>query len=186
MVCRVKCDFACTLTGAISPCTGCPAGTVALGAGGADTYTQRAIPGSDLFRVRSPPRLGSRASSQATMPAALSGSDRDYLQPTIQSGTPGVWLALLPCSRSPLPEPDCCRTWTAGGPVQGRCSRSRSDAEGALDRSRLARILLWAGSGEATNASTYMFQFAGNLEHENATTLGRPPCRARSWHIATN
>ena len=60
----------------LSTCAGCPAGTVALEAGGADTYTQRAIPGSDLFRVRSPPRLGSRASSQVAMPAVLSGSCR--------------------------------------------------------------------------------------------------------------
>ena len=28
----------------LSACAGCPAGTVALGAGGADTYTQLAIP----------------------------------------------------------------------------------------------------------------------------------------------
>jgi len=31
----------------LSTCAGCPAGTVALGAGGAGTYTQRAIPGSE-------------------------------------------------------------------------------------------------------------------------------------------
>jgi len=36
------------------------------------------------------------------------------------------------------PEPDCCRTWRQTGSVQGRRSRSRSDAEGALDRFRLA------------------------------------------------
>jgi hypothetical protein len=74
----------------LSTCAGCPAGTVALGAGGADTYTQRAIPGSDLFRVRSPPRLGSRASSQVAMPAVLSGSDRDNPRPTTSSGTRGA------------------------------------------------------------------------------------------------
>jgi hypothetical protein len=33
-----------------SACAGCPAGTVALGAGGADTHTQRAIPGSESSR----------------------------------------------------------------------------------------------------------------------------------------
>jgi hypothetical protein len=43
----VKRDFACTLTNAY-PCIGCPAVTVALEAGGADTDTQRAIPGPDL------------------------------------------------------------------------------------------------------------------------------------------
>ncbi len=42
MVSRVKRDFVRTLTGAFPPC---PAGTVMLGAGGAGTYAQRAIPG---------------------------------------------------------------------------------------------------------------------------------------------
>ena len=44
---RVKRDFPCTLTGALPPALVCPAGTVALEAGGAGTYTQRAIPGSE-------------------------------------------------------------------------------------------------------------------------------------------
>ena len=53
----------------------------------ADTYTQRAIPGSDLFRVRSPPQLGSHASSQAAMPAVLSASGRGTSLATAPSGT---------------------------------------------------------------------------------------------------
>ena len=39
----------------------------------------------------------------------------------------------LSCS-DPSPEPDCCRTTRQTGSVQGRRSRSRSDARGALDR----------------------------------------------------
>jgi len=66
----------------------CPAVTVMLEAGGAGTYTQRAIPGSDLFCVRSPPRFGSRATRQVAMPAVLSASDRDNPQSTTSSGTP--------------------------------------------------------------------------------------------------
>ena len=49
---RIKRDFACTFTSEF-PRARCPAVTVTLEAGGADTYTQRAIPGSDLFRVSS-------------------------------------------------------------------------------------------------------------------------------------
>ena len=44
---RVKHDFACTFTWHYSPVPGCPAGPVMLEAGGAGTYTQRAIPGSE-------------------------------------------------------------------------------------------------------------------------------------------
>jgi hypothetical protein len=58
----------------LSTCAGCPAGTVALGAGGADTSTERAIFGSDLFRVSSPPRTGSRAQRQITVSADFSES----------------------------------------------------------------------------------------------------------------
>ena len=42
----VKRDFACTFTRQF-PCARCPAVTVMLEAGGAGTYTQRAIPGAD-------------------------------------------------------------------------------------------------------------------------------------------
>ena len=52
-VSRIKHDFACTFA-APSTCVRCPAATVMLDAGGAGTYTQRAIPGSE-------PRLGSCA-----------------------------------------------------------------------------------------------------------------------------
>ena len=43
---RVKRDFACTFTGHLPLCL-LPCVTVTLEAGGADTYTQRAIPGSE-------------------------------------------------------------------------------------------------------------------------------------------
>ncbi len=43
----VKHDFACTFAGDLPPCL-CPAVTVMLEVGGADTYAQRAIPGSGL------------------------------------------------------------------------------------------------------------------------------------------
>ena len=46
------------MTGALPPVLVALRTPVALEAGGADTYTQRAIPGSDLFRVRSPRRSG--------------------------------------------------------------------------------------------------------------------------------
>jgi hypothetical protein len=42
---------------------------------------------SYLFRVRSPLQPGSRATRQVTMPAVLSGSDRDNPQSTTSSGT---------------------------------------------------------------------------------------------------
>ena len=42
----VKRDFACTFARHFFTCAHCPAATVTLGAGGAGTYTQRAIPGS--------------------------------------------------------------------------------------------------------------------------------------------
>jgi hypothetical protein len=44
-------------------------------------------PGSDLFRVRSPPRLGPPASSQVAILAVLSGSSRDNPRSTTSSGT---------------------------------------------------------------------------------------------------
>jgi hypothetical protein len=75
VVSRVERDFACKWAGRYSSCAGCPAGAVALGAGGAGTYTERVIPGSDLFRVRSPQRSGLRAASQVVMPMVLSESD---------------------------------------------------------------------------------------------------------------
>jgi len=43
----VKRDFACTFTSYFPARARCPAVTVTLEAGGADTYTQRAIPGSE-------------------------------------------------------------------------------------------------------------------------------------------
>ena len=43
--------------------------------------------GSDLFRVRSPPRLGLPASSQVATLAMLSGSGRDNPRPTTRAGT---------------------------------------------------------------------------------------------------
>jgi len=49
----------------------------------------------------------------------------------------------------PSPEPDCCGSLRQADSVQGRRSRSRSDAGGALYRFRLARILL-RRFGEAT------------------------------------
>jgi len=48
---RVKRNFAFTFT-CSSTCAGCPAHTVTLEAGGADTYTQRAIPGSEPSQSR--------------------------------------------------------------------------------------------------------------------------------------
>jgi len=50
----------------LSSCAGCPAGTVALGAGGAGTYTERAIPGSEPIRtlalwIWQDPRIKGRA-----------------------------------------------------------------------------------------------------------------------------
>ena len=52
----VKRDFACTFTRRFSPCARCPAVTVALDAGGAGTYTTRAIlgpgPGQRPIRPR--------------------------------------------------------------------------------------------------------------------------------------
>jgi hypothetical protein len=47
----VKRDFACTFTQHRSACARCPAVTVTLEAGGADTDTQRAIPGSDRIQL---------------------------------------------------------------------------------------------------------------------------------------
>jgi hypothetical protein len=44
----------------------------------------------DLFRVRSLSRLGSRASTQVAMPAALSRSDRDDPRSAASSGTRGA------------------------------------------------------------------------------------------------
>jgi len=41
----IKRDFAWYVDQALSTCARCPAGTVTLEAGGAGTYTQRAIPG---------------------------------------------------------------------------------------------------------------------------------------------
>lgn len=54
--------------------------------------------------MRSPPRLGSRASSQAAMPVVLSGSDRDNPRPTTSSGTRGHGQHLQ--SRSVVSDPD--------------------------------------------------------------------------------
>jgi hypothetical protein len=48
VVSRVKRDFACTLTGAFPPALLGLRAQSRLGLEGADTYTQRAIPGSDL------------------------------------------------------------------------------------------------------------------------------------------
>ena len=53
----------------------------------------------------------------------------------------GSRVRVCPCS-DPSPEPDSCQTSRQAGSVQGRRSRSRSDAAGALDRFRLAWILL--------------------------------------------
>ena len=50
---RIKHDFACTFA-APSTCVRCPAATVMLDAGGAGTYTQRAIPGSEPSQFFSP------------------------------------------------------------------------------------------------------------------------------------
>ena len=64
----------------LSACAGCPAGTVALGAGGADTDTQRAIPGSDLFRSqfkdspRSEASTSLRSAATVRFMASLCGS----------------------------------------------------------------------------------------------------------------
>jgi hypothetical protein len=58
VVSRVKRDLACAFTRHL-PCARCPAVAVMLGAGGAGTYTQRAIPGAG-------PSLGSCAFCPAT------------------------------------------------------------------------------------------------------------------------
>ncbi len=75
VVSRVKRDFACTLTVALPPEPGLPASTIALEAGGAATDTQQAIPGSSLFRVRSPPSLGPSTSAS---PCCLTRKEESF------------------------------------------------------------------------------------------------------------
>jgi hypothetical protein len=59
----------------------------------------------------------------------------------LTSNTCGSQVGVGACS-DPSPEPDSCQTSRQPGSVQGWRSRSRSDAAGALDRFRLAWILL--------------------------------------------
>ncbi len=106
----------------LSSCAGCPAGSVALGAGGADTYAQRAIPGSDLFLVRSPSPGGLRAPSQVVVPAVLSGSCRSTTQSTTSSARGGHGLLI----RSSVCTGYCC------------CCHSRCQSQLTSDSWRLA------------------------------------------------
>jgi hypothetical protein len=103
---------------------------------------------SDLSRVRSPPRLGSRASSQVAMPAVLSGSTRDSPRPATSPdmrGTHGQHLPIL----SLVGDPDDRRADHLGldaGILPGDCPHVSGDGPGPWPGSLpglwfLARVL---------------------------------------------
>jgi hypothetical protein len=93
---RVKRDFACTFTRHFSPVLVCPAVTVMLEAGGADTYTQRARPGSEpsqnsrIFRLHSG-RSGRRGARWLQECALRSWATVSRWPAVERSGSDGAW-----------------------------------------------------------------------------------------------
>jgi hypothetical protein len=79
--CQVALRFAARLSGLAFGLT------LAVRSAGLTGFQRSGIITGDLFRVRSPSRAGSRASSQVAMPAVLSRSGRDNPQLTTSSGT---------------------------------------------------------------------------------------------------
>jgi hypothetical protein len=84
-----------------------------------------AAPASDL--VRSPPRAGSRASSQAAMPAVLSGSGRDNPRRPPHRARSGHDLLIR---SHPCGHPDPFRSVRDLGRAAARCSRESGELEG--------------------------------------------------------
>ena len=98
---RGKRDFACTCPGSFT-CARCPAVAVTLGAGGAGTYTQRAIPGSepsqDSCTFRRHPDLTARRMTSCAFPGVVRGHHCDQApgnDPLIRRSLAGQrWPAL--------------------------------------------------------------------------------------------
>jgi hypothetical protein len=78
----------------------------------------------------------------------------------------------------PSPEPDCCGTLRQAGSVQGRRSRSRSDAAGALDRFRLAWTPLRRVRGRPPAFPPRMPSYASPIFTSCTISLGRPTHRS--------
>ena len=153
---------------------------------GVRTRSDRSVTsGASRWLFMEVPRIGKpfvRVAPGRTRPTAPRhpGPGRHFHACTVAPST------LLACP-APSPEPDCCRTVRQAGSVQGRRSRSRSDAGGALDGFRW-REYSYGGFGEATHISTCMVTGGTGFLQIRALSAWESernrPCSCLSYHFA--